>query len=145
MREYIILVAVSAIIAAVIDVLAPKEWHGYVRLAVGFLILSVLISPLAGLKNVDIFNPEEKFEGSDSVIKDRVTEELTKNVERDIKERILSEFKTEADATVLLDIDKEHKIRGVKNIVIECKKVPKGLLERLKEVYGCESIEFRNK
>ena len=145
MKEYIILVSMSAIIAAVTDILAPKEWHGYVRLAVGFLILAVLISPLAKLKNIEIFNPQEKIEVSDTAVKDKVKKELTKNVERDIEERILSEFKTEALATVLLDVDAEHKIRGVKNIVIECKKVPNGLSERLKEVYGCENVEFRNK
>ncbi len=145
MREYIILVAMSAIVAAVTDILAPKEWRGYVRIAVGFLILAVLISPLTKMKNIEIFNVEESFEVSDVAIKDRVKEELTKNVERDIEERILSEFKTEAVATVSLDVDAEHKIKGVKNIVIKSGKVPVGLLERLKEVYGCESIEFRNK
>jgi len=145
MREYIILVAMSAIVAAVTDILAPKEWRGYMRLAAGFLILAVLISPLTKLKNIEIFNMDENFEVSDVVIKDKVTEELTRNVEKDINERILEEFKTEATVTVLLDVNAEHKIKGVKKILIRCKKTPSGLLERLKEVYGCESIEFRNK
>lgn len=145
MKEYIILVAMSAIVAAVTDILAPSKWRGYVRLAVGFLILAVLISPLTKLKNIEIFNVENSFEVSDVAIKDKVTEELTKNVEKDIEERILKEFKTEAVAKVSLDVDSEHKIKGVRNIVIKSSKVPVGLLERLKEVYGCESIEFRNK
>lgn len=145
MKEYIILVAISAIIAAVTDILAPKEWRGYVRIAVGFLILAVLISPLAKMKNIEIFSVQENFEVSDMVIKDKVTEELTKNVEKDIEERILSEFKTKAEAAVMLEVDGEHKIKGVKNIVIKSGKVPAGLKARLSEVYGCESIEFRNK
>ena len=145
MREYIILVAMSAIVAAVTDILAPKEWRGYVRIAVGFLILAVLISPLTKMKNIEIFNVENNFEVSDLAIKDKVTAELTKNVEKDIEERVLSEFKTRAEATVSLEVDGEHKIRGVKNIVIGSGKVPEGLAERLEEVYGCESIEFRNK
>lgn len=145
MREYIILVAMSAIVAAVTDILSPKEWRGYVRLAVGFLILAVLISPLTKMKNIEIFNVEEKFEVSDAAIKDRVSLELTQNIQKDIEERILTEFKTEAEAQVSLDMDSEHKIKGVKSIVIKSGKVPVGLLERLKEIYGCESIEFRNK
>lgn len=145
MRGYIILVAMSAIVAAVTDILAPKEWRAYVRIAVGFLILAVLISPLAKMKNIEIFNIENDFEVSDVAIKDRVTEELAKNVQRDIEERALSEFKTKVTATVFLDVDTEHKIKGVKKIVIESGKVPAGLSERLKEVYGCENIEFRNK
>lgn len=145
MKEYIILVAMSAIVAAVTDILAPSKWRGYVRLAVGFLILAVLISPLTRMKNIEIFNVENNFEVSDIKIKDKVTEELTKSVERDIEERALAEFKAEVTAEVVLDIDSEHKIRGVKNIVIRSSKVPSGLQERLKEVYGCERVEFRNK
>ena len=145
MKEYIILVAMSAIIAAVADVLSPSAWRGYVRVAVGFLILAVLISPLAKIKNIEIFNIKQNFEVSDTAIKDKVKEELIKNVEEDIKDRILSEFKTEATAAVSLDIDEENKIKGVKKIVIRSEKVPVGLMERLCEVYGCESIEFRNK
>ncbi len=145
MKEYIILVAMSAIIAAVTDILAPKEWRGYVRLAVGFLILAVLISPLSKIKNIEIFSVQEDFEVSDMAIKDKVTEELIKNVERDIEERALEEFKTKAEATVSLEVDGEHKIKGVKKIVIKSGKVPEGLDARLREVYGCESIEFRNK
>lgn len=145
MKEYIILVAVSAIIAAATDILAPKEWRGYVRLAVGFLILAVMISPLLRIKNIEIFNIENSFEASDVVVKDKVTQELTRNVERDIEERALEEFKTKLKATVSLETDEEHKIKGVRKIVIRSEKVPQGLEVRLKEVYGCESVEFRNK
>lgn len=145
MRGYIILVALSAIIAAVTDILAPKEWRGYIRIAVGFLILSVLISPLAKIKNVEIFDVQNNFDASDIMIKDKVAEELAKNVAMDIEERAQAEFKTEVEATVELDVDSENRIKGVRKIVVRCVKVPVGLLERLKEVYGCESIEFRNK
>lgn len=145
MKGYIILVAMSAIIAAVTDILAPKEWRGYVRLAVGFLILAVLISPLAKIKNIEIFNIENDFEVSDVAVKDKVTEELTRNIEKDIEERALTEFKTKLEAMVSLEVDEEHKIKGVNKIVIKSGKVPSGLDARLKEVYGCENIEFRNK
>lgn len=145
MREYIILVALSAIIAAVTDILAPNEWRGYVRLAVGFLILAVLISPLAKVKNIEIFSVGERFEASDLVIKDKVAEELTKNVEQDIEERAKTEFGTDVEATVSLEIDSEHKIKGVRKIEIKSEKAPLGLARRLKEVYGCENIEFGNK
>jgi hypothetical protein len=52
------------------------------------------------------------------------------------------EFKREATAIAELDIDSEHRIRGVKRIRLSLKKAPDGLRERLLEVYGCENIEF---
>jgi len=143
MREYIILVAVSAILAAFSDILAPKEWRGYIRVVTGFLILAVLLTPVAKFKNIEIFDVEEKFKVSEMPVRDEVSRQLKLNVERDIEERISLEFKERATASVDLDIDEEHKIRGVMRIVIKCKKIPSGLKERLNEVYGCENIEFR--
>jgi len=143
MREYIILVAVSAILAAFSDILAPKEWRGYIRVVTGFLVLAVLLTPVAKFKNIEIFDVEEKFKVSEMPVRDEVSRQLKLNVERDIEERISLEFKERATASVDLDIDEEHKIRGVMRIVIKCKKIPSGLKERLNEVYGCENIEFR--
>ena len=142
MREYIILVAVASIISALVDIMSPKEWRGYIRIVTGFLILAVLISPVAKLKNIEIFIPEESFSASEIPSRDLVAEELQKNVEKDIEDRILIEFKREAAAVAELDIDEEHRIRGVKSIKISLKKAPEGLRERLLEVYGCENIEF---
>lgn len=71
--------------------------------------------------------------------------ELKINIEKDIEERILSEFGEVADAEVSLDVDEEWKLQGVKHIGVEIENVPAGLTERLKEIYGCESVEFRYK
>lgn len=144
MREYILLVAVSAIVAACTDILAPLKWRSYIRIVTGFLILAVIISPLAKLKNKDVFNDIESFEVSDLPLKDKVLIELSGRVSADIEERLLSEFKIDAEASVVLDTDEEHKIRGVKKIVVKSAKEPKGAKERLKEVYGCDDIEFEH-
>ncbi len=142
MREYIILVAMASIISALVDILSPENWRRYIRIVTGFLILAVLISPVAKFKNIEIFNPEQSFQASEIPARDLVVAELQKNVERDIEERILVEFKREATAIAELDIDSEHRIRGVKRIRLSLKKAPEGLRERLLEVYGCENIEF---
>lgn len=142
MREYIILVAMASIISALVDILSPENWRKYIRIVTGFLILAVLISPVAKFKNIEIFDAQESFQASEIPARDMVAEELQKRVERDIEERILVEFKREATAIAELDIDSEHRIRGVKRIRLSLKKAPDGLRERLLEVYGCENIEF---
>lgn len=142
MREYIILVAMASIISAIVDILSPENWRKYIRIVTGFLILAVLISPVAKFKNIEIFNSQESFQASEIPTRDLVVAELQKRVERDIEERILVEFKREATAIAELDIDSEHRIRGVKRIRLSLKKAPDGLRERLLEVYGCENIEF---
>jgi len=143
MKEYIILIAMAAVITAVTEILAPEKWRGYIRVVTGFLVLAVLISPVKKIKNTDIFIPQEKFEASETTVLDVVAKELCHNVERDIEDRILTEYGKEAEATCQIDLNEEHKIKGVKRITIRIKKVPDGLLNRLKEIYGCENIEFR--
>lgn len=145
MKEYIILVAVSAIVAAFADVLSPKEWRGYTRVIMGFLLLSVLISPLARLKNVEIFSESQSFVASDTAVKNQVAEELSKRVEADIAERILKEFGAQVSAKVELSVDNENRIGGIRSIVLTGKNIPSIAGERLKEVYGCDSVEFRVK
>lgn len=143
MKEYIVLIAVASVITAVAEILAPEKWRGYIRVVTGFLILAVLISPVKKIKNTDIFVPDDKLEMSETTVLDVVARELCRNVEKDIEERILSEFGKTATATCQIDLNEEHKIKGVKKITISIKKVPDGLLNRLKEIYGCENIEFR--
>ena len=145
MKEYIILVAVSAIVAAFADVLAPKDWRGYTRVIMGFLLLSVLISPLAKLKNIEIFSESEAFSVSDTAVKKQVAQELSKRVEEDICQRLSKEFGTQVKAEVSLLVDDDLKIGGVRHIVIVGKDIPSQAGERLKEVYGCDSVEFRVK
>lgn len=143
MREYIILVAAASVMMALTEILSPEKWRGYIRIITGFLILAVLLSPIKKLKNADIFVPTEKFEASEITVLDAVSGELVKSVEKDIEERIMTEFGGKATASCLIDLDEEHRIKGVKKITISTKQVPDGLSQRLKEVYGCEDIEFR--
>ena len=142
MREYIITIAVAAVAASLVDILAPKEWDKYIRIIIGFLILSVILAPIAKLKNIDIMPSYQSFEINDIPLKDKVSDELKKNIENDIEVRLLEEFELEADAKVEIDIDENHSIRGVRAISISAYYCPDGLKERLKEIYGCDRIDI---
>ncbi|MBR4723778.1 MAG: hypothetical protein IK072_03500 [Clostridia bacterium] len=78
------------------------------------------------------------------ILSDSISEKLKENVEADICGRIKGEFGIICDADVILDIDDEHKIRGVKGIILS-KKIPENAAARLKEVYGCDRIEYKVK
>lgn len=141
-KEYIITAAVAAVVAATADILAPKSWKGYIRIAVGFLILSVLFAPIAKFKGTELFLESDRYEISDLPLKDEVSRQLKENVEKDIEERLLEEFKIKAEVAVEIDVDEKHNITGVRGIKISARKNPEGMEERLRDVYGCERIEF---
>ena len=108
----------------------------------GFLILSVLLTPIAEFKEKKLILEPEYEEYSHIPLKSSVSRELKENVEKDIEERLDEEFGIKAEAEVEIDVDEEHNIKGVRRIKIKTRNNPGGLDERLEEVYGCERIEF---
>lgn len=143
MKEYIITVAVAAITAAIADILAPKEWSKYLKVIIGFLILSVILAPVARFKDVKLISPTGTYNISDEPLKDKVSEQLRQNIKKDIEERLLEEFGVEAKAVVEIDVDENRDIKGVRAIEIRTWENPDGMIERLKNIYGCDKIELK--
>lgn len=144
MKGYVISICMAAIIASLADILAPKEHQKYIRILLGFLILSVILSPLPEMKKMKLEPLKAQTENNASAFSDSITEKLKENVSSDICERLKSEFGIICDADIVLETDDEHKIRGVKEIKLS-KKIPENAVVRLKEVYGCEKIEYKIK
>ncbi len=143
MKEYIITIATAAVIAALADILAPQQWSKYIRITIGFLIMSVVIAPIANFRHAEILSPKGSYEVGEEQLLGRVAEQLCENVEKDIEERIQTEFGLDAKATVWIDTDGENKIKGVRAIEIRTWKNPDGMTERLKEIYGCDKVELK--
>lgn len=143
MREYITTMSVAAIIASLFELLAPKEWEKYIKIGIGIIILSVIISPVAELKNAQILpvNPGDNIEVENFYR--GIVSELAHNVERDIEERLLAEFNMEVKARVDISIDEENRIKGVNAITLYALENPPELAERLEEIYGCKRIEIK--
>ena len=145
MRGYIITMSVAAIICSVLEIFAPKQWEKYVKLALGLVIMSIILSPVMALKKEKIELAEESFHERGDEFYHNVATELKARVEQDIEERLLKEVELEAKATVDIDVDENHNIKGVNAIRIKCRKNPPKLRERLEEIYGCERIEINSK
>lgn len=143
MKEYIITIAIAAVTASLADLLAPKEWEKYIRLIIGFLILSVIIAPIAKFKNAEIISPTSSYEISDESVKDEVSKQLRDNIEKDIEMRLSEEYNLSADVSVELGINENHSITGVHAIRVKTWKNPPGMIDRLKEIYGCDKIELK--
>ena len=142
MKGYVISICTVAIIASLSDILSPKEHQKYIRILLGFLIMLVILSPLPSIKNLRLEPVKEQSTENTAVFLDSISQKLKENIESDISERLKDEFGITARAKVFLDIDEEHKIRGVTKIELS-RKVPENAVKRLKEVYGCDEIEIK--
>ena len=140
MKEYIITVAAAALVAALTDILSPEEWGKYIKIVVGFLILSIVLTPVAKLKNAELALPYYDSEITDEPIRDKVTAQCEQNIADDIEERVKKEFGIECAAAVKLDLDENRNITGVKSILISVHKNPPKMVERIREIYGCSKV-----
>lgn len=143
MKEYIITMSVAALIASIIEIFAPKEWEKYIKLAIGLIILSIIVSPVAKFRDAKILPQTPSYKIDENAFYDEIANRMKENVERDIRERLKTEYDVEAKVDIDLTIDEEHNIRGVNVIRISTWKNPDGMIERLKSVYGCDEIEIR--
>ena len=138
-----ITMSVAALLASVMEIFAPKEWEKYINLAIGLIILSIILSPVAKFCDAEILPPTPSYKIDENAFYDEIASSMKQNVERDICERLQTEFGVAARAEVSLTIDSEHNIKGVDVIRIYTWKNPDGMIERLKTVYGCDKVEIR--
>ena len=142
MKGYIAKICVSAVIVAFADILSPKSHQKYIRILLGFLMLSVILSPLPAIKKLRLEPLSEKTAENAEVFSENISEKLRKNVELDIAERLKNEFGIICTASVELDFNDDGKISGVRRISLS-RKIPENAIARLKEVYGCDKIEAK--
>ncbi len=141
MKGYIASICVSSVILSVADILSPETHKKYIRVLLGFLMLAVILSPLPAVKKIRLEPLSQKTAGNTEIFSERVSQRLKENVEQDISDRLKNEFGIICKASAELDFDSEGKIAGVIRIRLS-QKIPENAKARLKEVYGCDEIEY---
>ncbi|MDO4618191.1 MAG: hypothetical protein Q4B31_01545 [Clostridia bacterium] len=140
MKVYIIKVAAAALLSALCDVITPKGYRKYVNILTNAILLLTLISPVLSFRNIEIpsFGKEEikirEFDTQTEILSD-----LSKRIEADIEERLLTEFNFSAEAYVTLDSENTENVK-VKEIVLS-KKPTDAIYDRLYFIYECEVIK----
>lgn len=140
MKQYIITIIGAAVLCGAAHLLTPVNWVKYVKIITGLVILSIIASPIAEIKNINIFSDFSvpKSELNESLQIDTISTELEKRINQDIEERIKNEFFCEATAKSTVSVNENNEITGVSHIKIITKAEPARLTERLCEIYGIE-------
>ncbi len=145
MKGYIISVISAALLSGIASLMVPEKWKKYVGLVSGIVILCTVTAPVLRINPDNIFSGfsemdiEEKIAQGEEMRMDMIEEELTKRINKDIENRLLSEFGAEVKANASVGVNDEGKITGVKAIEVN-KKISEKAAKRLCEVYGVEKI-----
>ena len=147
MKNYILTLIGTALLASMVNMVSPEQWRKYIKLITGIVVISVLIAPLGKIMNVDIFQDFtiETAGLDENIQKKAVSEELKKRVEQDMEERIQKEFFAECSCSVALRVNENFEIEGIDRIQITGFGGDKGALSnRLANIYGIQrdKVEF---
>lgn len=145
MKEYILTIIGASLLSSITNIISSEKWKPYIRIVTGLVVISVILAPVAAIRNINIFSdfkiPEEYIVQGESRQHAEVAEELIKKIGSDVEERLKNEFNINAEAEVTLKLNSELKIERVDRIYIHTKFLPKKVIDRLAEVYGVSRNE----
>ena len=145
MKAYILSIAVSAIIAAAVNMISPDKWAKYTGIVTGLVIVLCIGRPILELADTDAFagfrfdetvlsnEGEKEFRGA-------VKMELENQLEGDIKARVKNEFGRDCTTDVIIGVNDSGEITGVDKIIIYGKGFDNAVTGRLRELYGAKEI-----
>lgn len=145
MKQYLLTIIGATVLSAAAQILSPQTWQKYISFITGLVVIACIIAPVENLAHTKafLFDYTEKNIIKNSISQQElVNEELSKRISNDIESRLLSEFNTVASARAVLQLDKDGKIEGVKEIHISGAPLNDRIIERLKDVYGTGKIYF---
>lgn len=147
MRQYIISIAVSAVVSAIVGMIAPEKWGKYIRIITGLVIVLCIANPVLSLIDSDIFegfryNDTITLNNGEQLIKGELVSELSSRIENDISERIKSEYNQNNTAQVDISVDDQGAITGVRKIMLYGDNVSNQICKRMKEVYGTDEVRY---
>lgn len=147
MRTYIISVAAAAVIAAVVNMIAPEKWTKYVGMATGLVVVMCIAQPVFTLFHEDVFEgfraeAQVSEADGDILLRSEIKAELERRVEEDAAARLRSEFNRECTVDAEIAVNSAGEIEGVESLRVYGKKIDSAALARLREVYGVSEVTY---
>ena len=148
MTNYVTSIVAAAIFAGMASVLSPEKWRKYVGMITGIVIICIVISPIMKTNTVKIFDDfnskisSAEIEDGEKIRIEMISTKLEEGINRDIEQRMKTEFDINVKATAEVGFNDEGKVTGVNAIKIKGKLKPEAA-KRLCEVYGIGENEIK--
>ena len=121
MKQYIITIIGATILSAIGSILTPDTMRKYVNVITGFIIISVIVAPLASLRGIDLFAGVEEIGAVqteyESVYINSVADVIKKRIEGDIKQRLHEELGVDAQVSAEIVVEKNN-IKEISQICV---------------------------
>ena len=147
MKTYIVSIAVSTVLCAVVNMLTPEKWSKYVSVVTGFVITICIAQPMISILNKDILDgvsytvTTNTGEGEEVLYKEIKTQ-LESRIEEDAETRLRNEFSKECIVNANVNMAADGQVEGVSLITVSGDKIDAVVIGRLREVYVAEQVKY---
>ena len=147
MKSYIISIAVSTVISAVVTMITPEKWSKYVSIVTGLVVTVCIAQPIISLMHADVFegfsyNTSLTNTEGQKVLYKEIKAELEKRISEDVRTRLESEFGKCCTSQAEVKITQTGEVSGVKKIIVYGDKIDAVAIGRLRDVYGAEEVKY---
>ncbi len=147
MGTYIISIAATTVISAVITMLTPEKWSKYVGVVTGLVVTVCIARPIISIMQSDVldgFNYTVSTTQSkgDTMFRDELKKELENRIDEDVSKRLKSEFNADCNAKSEVEISETGEVKGVSSIYVSGDKIDAVAIGRLREVYGAKEVKY---
>lgn len=145
MKGYIIQIVGGALLAVFADIFSPSGWKKYISTVMGIILITIIMTPVARLKNIDImsayseFGTEEKQTGTE-IYADMLKKEFSEKLAVDIKERIRQEFSEDVSVEIIVEMNDNGGIDKISKIIISGIAPDKRISDRISYVYDVDEV-----
>lgn len=147
MGTYVIAIAVTTVLSAVINMLTPEKWSKYIGAVTGLAVTICIASPIISITKSDMFEeftftPQKTEAKGNEIYSQEVKKELEQRINEDAKKRIKSEFDADCSVTTEVRISDNFADAEVLSMYITGDKIHAAVIGRLREVYGAENVKY---
>ena len=143
MKQYIITIIGATLLSAIGSILTPDTMRKYVSVITGFIIISVIVAPLASLRGIDLFAGVEEISAVqaeyESVYINSVADVIRKRIEGDIKQRLHEELGVDAQVSAEVVVENNN-IKEISQICVTGVGTQKQTAKMLMETYKVKEV-----
>ena len=143
MKQYIITIIGATLLSAIGSILTPDTMRKYVSVITGFIIISVIVAPLASLRGIDLFAGVEEFGAVqaeyESIYINSVADVIKKRIEGDIKQRLHEELGVDAQVSAEVVVENNN-IKEISQICVTGAGTQKQTVKMLMETYKVKEV-----
>ncbi len=147
MKTYILSIAVTTVLSAVVNMITPDKWSKYVGVVTGLVVMLCIAQPIIGIMNRDTladfsYTTDTRITDGEKLLCANIRTELEGHINRDIKDRLKRDFNRDCSADTEVAMTDKGEVTGVRRITVYGDRIDAVIIGKLRDVYGAEEVSY---